>query len=108
MAGRGPGAGQGLGGGLGEQEVGREAGDWFMQTHQSPTVGNCAFFYIQQNLPEKSLLLIMKFILFRKREYALKGHDPNASRFPLGVSCCRDSQQLLDLLSHFLFSKLSK
>ena len=50
MARRGPGAGQGLGGGLGEQEVGREAGDWFMQTHQSPTVGNCAFFYIQQNL----------------------------------------------------------
>ena len=100
--------GQGRGAGLGEQQVGRGAGDWFMQTHQSPAIGNCAFFYIQQNLPEKSLLLIMKFILFRKREYALKGHDPNASRFPLGVSCCRDSQQLLDLLSHFLFSKPSK
>ena len=70
----------------------------------SHTIGNCALVYIQQNLPEKLLLLIRKFILFRNHEYALKGHDPNASHFPLRVGCCQHSHQLLDLLSHFLFS----
>ena len=50
----------------------------------------------------------MKFILFRKDDYALKGPDPNASCFPLGIGGCKDSHQLLDFQSHFLFPKPSK
>lgn len=78
------------------------------ENSSSRTVGNYALLYSTKLARKKMLLFIMKLLLFRKYEYALKGHGPLAFCFRLSLESTDTKALVLGLLSPFLILKSSK